>query len=302
MIFCTLSNKRYFLQGLALAYSLQEHCKEPYKLYYLCLDEYCYNTLLEINKNYNFNIIPLKVSNLEKSYPELEKLKTNNYSEYCFSFSSLLPKYIFETYQEPHSLYLDSDVYVYSDPKLIFKEIGEGDVGIVRHRHNDSTHYAGEYNCNCVYVKNNFNGNKLLNWWYNAFRTKIPSELSTCGDQKFLEGFKKIIPKDKVIIVDKLVGHGAPWNYRLYEYGRFNETPKKIIWGEVIQEFIFNHFSQFRFNFETDNFNHTGGSHMGDILGGKVFMIEALQNIYIEYYYTLKELNTKLNLNIKNNL
>ncbi len=300
MIFCTVSNKKYLLQGIALAYSLHNYINN-YKLYYLCLDDESHQILNQIQTEFDLKIIPISHLELETIYPELIKLKQNNFSEYCFAFSSLFPKYIFTHFNEPSVIYIDSDTYFYSSPQLIYDEINNKDVGIIRHRHIDRSHPAGEYNVNVVYIKNNTNGNRVLDWWYAAYITQFPKELSTCGDQKYLEGFEDIIGKENIAIIDTLVGHGAPWNYKLYDYSLFNDSPKKIIWNNISQIFVFNHFSQFTFNFITDTFTHTGGKHLGDINYGKIFDIPELQYLYVDYYQTLKEINNQLNLNITSN-
>lgn len=301
MIFCTLSNKKYLLQGITLAYSLHQTTKSSYKLYYLCLDNESYDIVTNLIKVFDLKIIPINFLELESLHPDLTLLKQKDFSEYCFAFSSLLPKFIFNKFKEQSILYIDSDVYFYSNPELLLEEIDNKDIGLIRHRHIDRSHPAGEYNVNAVYIKNNINGNKILDWWYNAYITRTPVELSTCGDQKYLEGFENIIGKENITIIDKLIGHGAPWNYKLYDYSLFNNSPKQIIWNNNTQIFVFNHFSQFTFNFATDTFTHTGGKHLGDINYGEIFNIPELQQMYIDYYQTLKEINNQLNLNITYN-
>lgn len=302
MVFCTLSNKKYLLQGIALAYSLFQHYKKDYKLYYLCLDSSSYDILTDLNTKYNFNIIPIQVTDIEQSHPELLDLKVSNFSEYCFSFSSLLPLHIFNTYNESSTLYLDSDVYFYNSPELIFKEIGNKDVGMIRHRHVGREHPAGEYNVNCVYFKNSTKAQKVLNWWYQAYQTKIPTNLSTCGDQKYLEGFENIISSEDIAIIDDLVGHGAPWNYQLYTYGDFKNEPKSITWEEKSQLLIFNHFSKFGFDLTKDYYSPTQNEHWGDLHYGKILNIPFIFELHLNYYNILKSLNTQLGLNLNSNI
>lgn len=299
MVFCTLSNKKYLLQGIALAYSLHQHSKKNYKLYYLCLDEISYTTLITLSESYDFNIIPIKAESIEKHYPELLQLKNSNFSEYCFSFSSLLPLYIFTTYNDPSVLYLDSDVYFYNSPELIYEEIGDKEVGIIRHRHIGREHFAGEYNVNCVYFKNSVPAKKVLNWWYNAYKTKTPPELSTCGDQKYLEGFETVIPDTDIAIIDDLVGHAAPWNYKLY---KFSNNPKTITWEGKSQLFVFNHFSKFGFNFENDYYSPTQNEYWGDLHNGKILDIPFVFDLHLNYYNILKTLNNQLGLNLNSNM
>lgn len=302
MIFATLSNKKYLLQGIALAYSLRNTIPniDNYKLYYLCLDEETFDIINAVNKSYDLRLYPILGSDLDKMYPQIQVLKSTKYSDYCFSFSALLPLYIFKIYAEESAMYIDSDTYFYHTPKLIYEEIGSKDVGIIRHRHNDRTHGAGEYNANVMYFKNNDNGNKVLNWWHIAYMTKNPYHLSGCGDQKFLEGFEDVIGKNNVCVVDDIIGHGAPWNFSLYNLDKLNETPKKIVWNDKEQIFVFNHFSQFEYNFEANWFSYTGFSHLEYTQENKIFKNNVnLHNMYADYYVFLKQINEELNLNVR---
>lgn len=302
MIFTTLSNEKYMLQGVALAHSLKAVIPSDvaYKIYYLCLDQYTYDMLHRLGMQVDLNIIPILYTELETKYPQIITLKMNNYSEYCFSFSALLPKYIFDVYNESSVLYIDSDVLFYHTPQLIYDEIGDSDIGIVRHRFNDRTHGAGEYNANMIYFKNNENGNKVLDWWHISYMTKTPAHLSSCGDQKFLEGFEDVIGKERVCVVDDIVGHGAPWNYSLYGYYNFTENPKKIDWDGKEQIFVFNHFSQFEYDFDMNWFSYSGRSHMEYTFGNKLFEYEPkLHSMYAEYYDMLNKLNNEFNLNVR---
>lgn len=296
MVYCTLSNKKYLLQGIGLVYSLYLHSTSKHTIYYLCLDDYSFDKLKYIQENYDLKVYPIHYLDIEKDYPELVKLKELDFSEYCYSFSSILPMFIFDKYKEQSILYLDSDVYFYNSPEYIFQEIRNRDVGLVRHRHIGREHFAGEYNVNSVFIRNNENGRKVLAWWYNAFITKTPVELSTCGDQKFLEGFELVIGSDNIAVVDNIVGHGAPWNYKLYDFSRFSETPRIIKWRGVEQVFIFNHFSRFTCDFEKDSFSYTNGDFGGDTYYGNIFNIPELHQLYEEYYHILKQLNNQLEI------
>ena len=300
MIICTLSNNRYLLQGLALFHSIKKYYYNNLKFYYLCLDDYTYSTILDLNSKYNLDIIPILNYEIEAKFPQIAELRLSNYLEYCYSFSSLLPKYIFEKYNEPSVIYIDSDTLFYEDPNMLYIEIGNKDVGIIRHRFNDRTHVSGEYNANVIYIKNNENGNKILDWWHVSFMTKNPARLSTCGDQKFLEGFEDIIGKENVCVIDN-IGHGAPWNYNLYQYDKFDELPKKIIWEGREQIFLFNHFSQFVYDFDYNAFSYSGGSHLIYTFDNMIYRhVPKLNQIYLDYYKILHDLNDIYKLNIRN--
>lgn len=299
MVFCTLSNERYLLQGLALVDSIERYSSDDYKLYYLCLDDYTYEKILKISVTSLYKIIPISYSDLDSRYPQILHFKHTNYSEYCFSFSSLLPKYIFEKYNEPNIIYVDSDTLFYNDPHFIHYEVNGRDIGIVRHRFNDRTHESGEYNANVIYINNNENGNKLLDWWHIAYMTKNPTRLSSCGDQKFMEAFEDVLGHENVCVMDN-IGHGAPWNFNLYRYDKFHETPKKIDWDGKEQIFLFNHFSQFVYDFDINAFSYSGNSHLMYTFNNMIFQHEPkLNQMYVEYYELLKFLNEEYDLNIR---
>ena len=299
MIFCTLSDDKYLLQGLALVHSIKNYSFEDYKIYYLCLDDNTYNTIEKISKLENLKLYPISYSSLERKYPQILDLKSKDFKDYCFSFSALLPKYIFEVYFEENILYVDSDTMFYYDPKIIYDEIGYNDVGIIRHRFNDRTHPSGEYNANVIYFRNTTNGNKVLDWWHVSFMTKNPARLSTCGDQKYMEGFENIIGRQNICVIDDKVGHGAPWNFYLYKYDKFDQLPKIIQWENKEQIFVFNHFSQFYYDFNASAFSYSGNSHLEYTFFNKIFdHTPFLKNMYIEYYEILKLLNLRYNLNI----
>ena len=89
-------------------------------------------------------------------------------------------------------------------------------------------------------------------------------------------------------ILDDDIGHGAPWNYRLYVYDDFSE--KGIIgWGDKKQDLVFNHFSQFSYSREKPEVSFDGGTYGHLTLGGAVFNIPEVRNMYIDYYNRLME-------------
>ena len=59
--FCTLFDKNYLYQGLALFKSLEASCSE-FTLYALCMDEVAYNL---IRKTGRLNLIPISLAKIE---------------------------------------------------------------------------------------------------------------------------------------------------------------------------------------------------------------------------------------------
>ena len=99
------------------------------------------------------------------------------------------------------------------DPKLIFDEVGEKSVGIIRHRHNTNLSVDGEYNVGTVYFRNSDLGIKTLKNWMECVILETRPDLATCGDQKYLELFELIC--------------GGPFN-ELCVYRQNNSTRRSV--------------------------------------------------------------------------
>lgn len=283
--YCTLSDKNYLALGIALYKSLENHCSEPFKLYYLCLDDESYNRFLSLGYK---DVIPVSLSEMEKKEPELQEARANRpYNEYCWTLASYFSYYLLTVEGVEDSIsYIDSDIFFYQDPKIFFEEIGEKSVGIIAHRHNIVGCTDGAYNVGIIYFKNDEKGLEVLKWWRDAVLFKKYPEYHGCGDQKYLEGFIPNFGEENICIADKTFGHGAPWNLRLYSYDKFDEG--KIIWGDREQPFVFHHFSRMKFDFNTDEVQPTGGQYADHTLGFQVFNIPAVNLMYRNYYVFLK--------------
>ena len=172
-------------------------------------------------------------------------------------------------------MYIDSDIYFYQDPKLVYDEIGDKSVGIIRHRHNTSLSVDGEFNVGIIYFKNDEAGIECLRWWNDAVLLGTTPELSTCGDQKYLEGF---VPRfgDSVCVIDETIAHGAPWNFRLYVYDYIDEG--NVIWGDKVQPLVFNHFSKFGYA-DDGRIWPDKNCYAPHTMNGAVYMLPAVQKI-----------------------
>ena len=132
--------------------------------------------------------------------------------------------------------YIDSDIYFHDNIEVILNEIGGRDVGIFRHRQFPLSTYRPEglYNVGVVHFKNTQLGISVSNWWTDAVLNKKYPQLASCGDQKYLDNFPNLCPKDSIYL-DENIGHGAPWLWQLYEF----ISPTKIIWENQEQNLIF---------------------------------------------------------------
>ena len=177
--FCTLSDKNYLPLGIALYKSLKEHCKEEFTLYYLCLDKESEEILHNLAYD---DIRTVTLFQLEKTSFDLQVAKKNRpYNEYCWTLASYFTHWLLKDPQVKHISYIDSDIFFYQDPDIIYKEIGDKSVGIIAHRHNCVGNTDGAYNVGIIYFKNDEKGKDVLTWWKDAvLYKKYPEYFGLC--------------------------------------------------------------------------------------------------------------------------
>jgi hypothetical protein len=288
--FCTLSDINYLPKGLALYKSLKKETKEDFILYYLVMDEASAQLLAELSLP---GIVVHKLSGIEIEREELRNARANRpYTQYCYTLASYYLFYLLGTEKIDHITYIDSDIFFYQDPDIIYKEIGNKSVGIIAHRHNKiGSDRDGAYNVGVIYFKNNEMGKKVLFWWMDAVLNKKYPEYMTCGDQKYLEGFSPLFGEENICVADKTFGHGAPWNFRLYSYEKASEG--KITWNGKEQLLLFNHFSRFSYDVNKPAINFTSGQYMDHVQGGAVFHNNPeVVEYYMGYFAVLKGIHS----------
>jgi hypothetical protein len=298
--FCTLSDIRYKLLGLALLNSLKTHCKEDFELYYLCLDDEMYQLLVKQSFK---NVIPIRVTDLENENADLMEFKerqqpeiggTNN-AGYCWALASYFSHYLLKN-KAKEVMYIDSDIYFYADPQIIYDEVGDKSVGIIKQRHNLVGSIDGGYNVGIVLFSGDV-GLQVADWWKDGVINNKYPEYATCYDQKYLEGFIPEFGEDNICIIDKTVGHGAPWNYRLYVYDELDSTGN-IMYGNIEQTFVFNHFSRMKYESGLQEpraiQDFCGGNYIDHTLGFQVFHMPQVRKLYRDYYSVLSTIERHL--------
>lgn len=286
---CTLSDSNFFIKGMALFESLISKNKNII-LHYLLIDENAYEKSLKIKHP---QIKFYKVEDLIAKDQQLLNLKNQNYKYFCWSLASYFSNFLL-TEEKDSITYIDSDIYFYEDINYIFKEINDKDIGLFRHRMFDLqyNYTEGLFNVGVVYFKNSDFGKKALKWWSDSVLYQKYPELSTCGDQKYLDFF--YINYKNHLFIDGNIGHGAPWQWQVYDFSDY-EVNKNIIWNGQKQKLIFSHFSQFKCDFENDNYIPSTMHHCYTPLE-KYDEIKELKKIYNDYFNFLKITKHKYSL------
>lgn len=224
--FCTLCDKNYIHKGLALYNSLISTMKTPFRLYWLCVDQETFDSIIALGIE---NIIPLSLSALEKENPDLERSKSNPASlygsqrdNYIWSLAPYFVNYLLHNkINEGEKLtYLDSDICFYISPQIILDVVGSRAAGIHTHRFGNriasGQSPTGWYNVGVVvFTKNSvgMNLSDLWAYWVMNTNNEYYKQYGTCGDQKYLELFSKIAGENEVCIFDndERISHRAPW-------------------------------------------------------------------------------------------
>lgn len=294
MYYCTLSDKKYLLQGLALYNSLLKFEKN-FILYWLCLDEETYDALTELKSR---NIYPIMLSYLEHKDKELVKAKSNpaclygtQYSQYCWALTPYFMNFVLKNFVEEGKplMYIDSDIVFYHSPQLILNDIGSQSIGIHSHRGEskyDITNPVGEFNVGVVVIKNNEIGMQCSEWWKHCLLNpdnEYYKIYGTCGDQKYLDLFIPLF-KD-VCVFDRMnCGYLSPWCFDNAT------TDKKVIYKGKVQPVVFYHFSHFNYDLEKNTWSDSIQKEWNPARRPEI------QQYYEEYFQLIKNINKSLSI------
>jgi hypothetical protein len=223
--YCTLFDKNYMVKGLALYASLLEHA-QPFGLYILALDDETFWLLCELNLP-QVSVIPLGA--VESKLGLVPVRQSRNWMEYCWTLASQFMEYVFQVHGKfiGQLTYLDSDLFFYSSPDPIFREMDTASTAIIPHRfHRGNARLLvnGVYNVGWLTINHDVVGLDCLTKWATQCRNWCfhRNEDGKFGDQAYLDSW----PYDygSACKVINHIGAGlAPWNVFSYDIGQ-NDT------------------------------------------------------------------------------
>jgi len=228
--------------------SLEEQCAD-FHLYIFAFDTHCYDVLCKLNLA-NATIVSLP----EFENKDLLAVKGDRTAaEYCWTCSSSTIKYCLETYSLDHCTYIDADLLFFSDPTVLYNEMGEKSVLITEHRYTpcyDQSATSGIYCVQYMTFKNNPEGMQVLNWWIDACLDWCFNRMedNKFGDQKYLDDWKTRF--DCVHVSSHLGAGVAPWNVQQYS---FKTNSKKYAEGTELEsgnrfKLVFYHYHGFKYS------------------------------------------------------
>lgn len=160
----------------------------------------------------------LTISSMHKKFPMLIQARDNRSKmEFVFTLTPFLMKHALDKADLGElAVYLDADIFFFSDPKLVLEGMTQSDIGIIPHRYSERNlerlSQYGTYNVGWVGIRSSENGRECADWW--AKRC-----LEWCGDepvdgnyadQGYLDKFPELFKGVKI-----LSNRGfnlAPWN------------------------------------------------------------------------------------------
>jgi len=210
----------YAAKGLALYQSLDRHSVDPWTLHVLPMDRKTYDFLCFMKLSGYGNMVlldPDEVMNGQFS----NSVRGRDIAYTCFSATPWLMRVVAGWNLLEEITYLDSDLYFFSDPMKIHRQINfDKDVAIVPHRflkHDvERLRPSGQFNVSWVTIRTDGGtGRRILNQWTEQVLAKCDRE--SCGDQKYLDTWPDQLHKRLHILEDHGIGV-APWNADRYKF------------------------------------------------------------------------------------
>ncbi len=241
--FCTYFDHNYLPYGMTLFSSLCDSGMD-FELFVLCLSRECYDRLAGVDSR----LIPIALDVLEKWDSELKATQSNrSRTEYIFTISPCLPLFIFARFPHIDLLtYLDSDLYFFNSPEVLYQELGSKSLYIIEHRFMEEFKVRagqnGRFNMAFQIYRNDASGIKCLqkwrieclDWCYDRV------ENGKYADQKYLDSWPEDFP-GKVVVSQNNGANLAPWNLDNYEISFKND--KFFVDGKPL---VFVHYQGFK--------------------------------------------------------
>jgi hypothetical protein len=235
-IYCTLFDKNYLLQGVALHRSLVR-CATNFRLYALCTDATAY-ALIKRMESETLRAISVD----ELLTPEISAVRARTtHGQFCWVCQPLVCEFILNKFGVDQVTYLEADSLFFSDPEALFTEIGDAAACLVPHNFSsefDNSATAGNFCVQFNAFRNNDAARELLAYWRsNCFKYDKALPKAYPG-QTSLDDWPSRFAGVHVI---QHPGAGvAPWNIQKFKLEMKGSTP--CVDGVLV---VFYHFHQY---------------------------------------------------------
>ena len=246
--YCTLFESNYLTRGLAMYESLRKHSNDAFNLYILAFDRAAYDLLTALKLPF-ITVISMK----DFETDALKALKKNRaLNEYCWTCTPSLIKYCLDKYNLDFCTYLDADIYFFSDPSVLIKEMkSDASALITEHRYTpqyDRTETSGVFCVQFMTFNQTHESRLILQHWEKQCHEWCFAryEDGKMGDQKYLDIWPEKF--ENVHVLQNLGGGVAPWNVQQYSVEEGVDSVRcNVKQTNVDFKLIFYHFHGLRF-------------------------------------------------------
>lgn len=219
--YCTIFDKNYLYQGVALYNSLKRHAGD-FKLYTLCMDPISYSMMQKMESD---DLIPINVDKLIT--PEVSAVRERtSHGQFCWVCQPLLCQFILETYDDEMITYLEADSLFFSDPEVLFTELGDKSVSLVSHNFPPNYDYSAKAGRFCVQFnafRRNDVAQEILEYWKLHCFKYVKEKPYIVPGQTCLNDWPERFSGVKII-----EHHGAgvaPWNIQQFKFEERDSVP-----------------------------------------------------------------------------
>src|SRR5258706_15413207 len=117
--YCTIFDKNYLYQGVALYNSLKR-CTSDFILYALCMDSTSYRMMKKLGFP---SLVPISIEYLVTA--EISEVRDRTtHGQFCWVCQPLIIEFILDRHDHDMVTYLEADSWFFSDPEVLFRELG----------------------------------------------------------------------------------------------------------------------------------------------------------------------------------
>ncbi|SDM88621.1 Nucleotide-diphospho-sugar transferase [Bacillus sp. OK048] len=223
-VYCTIMTKSRLYQFLALIVSLTKVRAGKFRFHVLCVDKETYDLLEKMNWD---SVIVSRDEELGEDIVALKKERRIH--EYCWSLKALWLETVLKKYAKSSRVtFMDSDLYFWEDPELIFK--AQPDCSVLLSREEKYrpewgqkfikrlTRLTGEYNSGFISFKHDEMGLACLAWWREKTleACNIDPRKGIFGDQKYLNEMPQLFAN--ICDITTAGVNVGIWNYQKYTF------------------------------------------------------------------------------------
>jgi len=234
--YCTLFDKNYLYQGVALYDSLKRFAGD-FKLYALCMDSISHRMMMKMKSE---SLVPVSVDELITAALSAARNRTTH-GQFCWVCQPFICEFVLDKHDCDMVTYLEADSLFFSDPEVLFRELGEDAVSLVPHNYSpgfDNTAEAGKFCVQFNAFRDDRRGRAVLNHWRSSCFQYTREKPLVYPGQTSLNDWPERFDGVRVL---KHPGAGvAPWNIQHRKVESSNSAPH--VDGVPV---VFYHFHQY---------------------------------------------------------